>query len=1057
AAEEAAREAGKLREDFQKQSAERDAAADAHLAALRESHSAELAKASEAHAVEIETSRRDVEAAKTELSSARADHERLLSELRESSGSDVEKLKASHATELEGVKKLHQSVMGQMETAQSNHRGQVAELKAAHERSMSDLVAQHGRAIDAQKSALQETSAGHAVEIDSLRQSHGAALRELEGKLSGELSDAQLKHQSEMEGLRSNLASELETAKGAHEKALADRDAHWSQVIAGLKDEHTHAHAEALKNSDASSAEKLQELERKHAEALDKAMESARSDAERDTSAASKQHQEALENATAEASRKSQADLDQLKLSHSEAIARVRQEVETESQARLREVQQHHETSLESFIAEVRAQSETNRDIPTNTQDDEVSKLQQRVLEADKRADEARSQHESMAAEIVALQGRLDAELTSHAEAERSLSEIRKQNFDGEKRLSGSREALSREALLRQVAHQQEQLERLGKENVRVDAEPLGSDGLPNDVDMLKQRLGAAEREGQTIEQVIREKNELSRQNEFLVKKLEARMAQMGSSPDSKKTDAEVQTESVISVPATPRTPNQSFAARFPRAERNGPQEQESSTEHQSNGLNGDQQDGPTEEQKADLHSLRSVKGKKIATDRPTSPSSPSKKISERRAIRHVKTDSFEDYLKRAQTELSDLGATIVANESLFHEKIQEHVGELQRAKDQLAADYKERFDALFAEKEKREKDATSHSAAEFAKERSKLVAKYGVEEKDASAQTAMLTSLPLDQAKELRSAEERLVAEHSRRVASRKSQIALRHAEDFQSLTQDYDRKIAELLSDRSKLENDLSVEPSRFEKDMDDLEARSGQLEAEKAGSVYSTPLSKSNSVNHGTQPQTPSPEIKRAEAVPVQGSSSSKRMSGRMLTSTPRTPASIPRAVPFPGNRDSPQATSQPSVPRTPTDTRRSTSDRYPPATQQSPMRPRSPPDGPVQRRVVTAPRTSEKWATPESKRASLAQDFGVAPEKFEQKQAPKKPTPQEAAAVEAMNKPLERAKTESPRQPRKASPSPARIPKSTDSTERQSKRSSRNFSSSSIYKKLFKHDK
>ncbi|KAI7327401.1 hypothetical protein KC315_g7146, partial [Hortaea werneckii] len=605
------------------------------------------------------------------------------------------------------------------------------------------------------------------------------------------------------------------------------------------------------------------------------------------------------------------------------------------------------------------------------------------------------------------------------------------------------------------------QLERLGKENVRGDTEPSSSEGLPNDVDTLKQRLGAAERDGQSTEQLIREKNELSRQNEFLVKKLEARMAQMGSSPDSKKTDAEVQTESVISVPSTPRTPNQAFAARFPKGEQNGHQQQAPATEIQSNGLDGKQQGGPdepTDEQKADLHSLRSVKGKKIAADRPTSPSSPSKKISERRAIRHAKTDSFEDYLRRAQTELSDLGATIVANESLFHEKIQEHVGELQRAKDHLAADYKERFDALFAEKEQREKDATSHSAAEFAKERSKLVAKYGVEEKDASAQTAMLTSLPLDQAKELRSAEERLVAEHSRRVASRKSQIALRHAEDFQSLTQDYDRKIADLLSDRSKLENDLSVEPSRFEKDMDDLEVRSGQLEAEKAGSVYSTPLSKSNSVNHETQPETPSPEVKRAEAVPVQGSSSSKRMSGRMLTSTPRTPASIPRAVPFPGSRDSPQATSQPSVPRTPTDTRRSTSDRYPPAAQQSPMRPRSPPDGPVQRRVVTAPRTSEKWATPESKRASIAQDFGVAPEKFEQKQAaPKKPTPQEAAAVEAMNKPLERAKTESPRQARKASPSPARVPKTTDPAERQSKRSSRNFSSSSIYKKLFKHDR
>ena len=347
------------------------------------------------------------------------------------------------------------------------------------------------------------------------------------------------------------------------------------------------------------------------------------------------------------------------------------------------------------------------------------------------------------------------------------------------------------------------------------------------------------------------------------------------------------------------------------------------------------------------------------------------------------------------------------------------------------------------------------------------MVAKYGVEEKDTIAENALLTSLPLDQAKALRSAEEQLVAEHSKRVAHRKSKIALRHAEDFQSLTQDYDRRIAELLSDRSQLEGDLSVEPSRFEKDMDNLEVRSVQLEAEKASSVNSTPASNQKSVNPSVELESPF-EVGRAEPVAVE-QLPSRRMSGRALTSTPRTPTSIPRGVPFPGNRNSPQATAQPSMPRTPTEGRRTTSDRYPTVAQRTSLvRPDSTPDGQEQKRPLTAsPKTSETPATPEHTRAGAARDFGFDHAAFDQRMPDDRPAPNEkqkpneqrmtavTAATEAMNKPLERAKTESPKQKRK--PSPARSLRAPKTAEASEKRSSRNFSSSSFYKRLFKSDK
>ena len=413
-----------------------------------------------------------------------------------------------------------------------------------------------------------------------------------------------------------------------------------------MRDEHTRAFDDALKNSDATSAEKIKQLEKMHTEALDKAVGNAQSEAQQHTSEATKQHDEALQNALAEASQKSQTELERIKGDHATALARVREEAETEHQDRLNTVKKHHEESLASFIAEVRAQT-NGQSKPAGFEGSEDSSIDvmQKLNDAESRALVMSTKHESMTAELTALQARLDAELTSHAEAERSLAEIKKLNFDEDKRL-----ASSREPLLRQIAHQQEQLERLSHEHgastlamresqdgtVREAADPL-PDSNSNDPESLGRRLAALEEELQAAQslhqQRLIEKDELARQNDFLVKELEARQAQLTSSATGPKTDAKVQTDVVVSVPATPRTPNHDVTRM--RDAKSGSDKEQSSPQVNGSGEAPSKEndaDAFQGEQKADLPSLRSVKGKSVALQRAEPPVSPSKRLSDSRA-----------------------------------------------------------------------------------------------------------------------------------------------------------------------------------------------------------------------------------------------------------------------------------------------------------------------------------------------------------------------------------------------------------------------------------------
>ena len=353
-------------------------------------------------------------------------------------------------------------------------------------------------------------------------------------------------------------------------------------------------------------------------------------------------------------------------------------------------------------------------------------------------------------------------------------------------------------------------------------------------------------------------------------------------------------------------------------------------------------------------------------------------------ADRAWKTRSFEDYLNHAQAELSELGSVITANEALFAQKIQEHVGDLQRAKDQLASEYTNKFDTLLAEKEKMERDVSAKTAADFAQERKKLVASYGADHEEPAKQAAAVTKLPSSKRNALRTAEERLVSEYNRRIVKRKSQIAMKHAEDYQTLAQDYDKRIAELLGNREALESDLSVEPSKFEKDLDQFEVMSAQLETEKANSAQNSPASKrpSRELLDDTRPTTGKSTVDTA-------SGRQSQLPKRTLTSTPRTPTSIPRALPFPANRESIDAPAPHRSSERPTDARRSVSERHPPVRRESLMRTKSPPDAAIPKHIASNPRGSEKVPSQFAR-----SKFSVEPSETEQKASPQ---PQESARL------------------------------------------------------------
>ncbi|PPJ51172.1 hypothetical protein CBER1_08530 [Cercospora berteroae] len=800
----------KLREQLEEATSHSTTAAATHeeaLAELRADHSNELESLKAQHHAQQQAKEKDVSDLKEELARA---HEEALVKVRAEHSDVTTRLEAQHHAQQHARDKVTSDLKEDFFRLRAEHLSAANASRENDESGKRELVAEHDRLTQ------------------QIRDAHAEELQQARLKWAAEIEDLQAKNATEKDQMRlevEDALSRVGKAQAAHDAVLEDlktkHSAELKAVNASLTDEATR-HEQTVAAHDA----KLVQLQAEHRDAIDMIK------SEHST------HIHATKTAAHES----------LERNHKAAISKLTQEHE-EQMARL------HERSNKSDHDRTRLQRET----------------------------EGASREAGYKAEVEALQVRLDATMTGQAEAERSLAALRQQLVTADKRIadakSGNEEQIAalvseKDDLTTQLERVQLSLRELQRKHSGGSATPRASVAIREEVAELVAQVTTLEEERSTMQAMLKkrqeEKNEVSRQNEFLVKELEMLLQQRSRPRESSRSssNALVQTEDM------------------------------------------------TVEPKADMASFTPIKAarRNTSSSRPMTPLSPGVRQARADVEAAWQSRSFEDYLDNARAELSELGSVISANEALFARKIDEHVSELQRAKDELQADYNAKVASLAKDKDTMEQIISSEQQAQFVKDRKKLIAKYGADFQDPAERSAMLTSLPMDTAVALRTAEQKLVDDYNKRITKRKSQIALKHAEEFQNITRDYDRRVSVLLNTRSRLEGDLSVDPSKFEAEYGDITNKSEQLFAKRKSNIDAPRaarksddvpvLSRHASMQSQSPPHLPLKDLEVDRARPRT----------RERTSSPRTEQSLPRSSSrprefFPGSRDSPEATSQP----------------------------------------------------------------------------------------------------------------------------------------------------
>lgn len=876
----------RTRDDLQRQLQERDIAAESKLASVREEGTRELEKTTTDLKMQLANAQEALNAGKRDMES---DLQRQLQERDVASESKLTSVREEGTRELEKA---------------------TADLKTQ--------LADAQEALSAGQRDIDSTKAKHEDAVLQLRNDHGARVLEMQSNFDKLQKEAKEGFDAQLAAAATASSAKSADLESQRERALSDSSSKYQAELASLRATHEETSQEMLRKVSALEA-RLERTGTDHAQTL-----SDKEELEYKISQLKSSHEQALAGLTSE---------------HEESMTAAVVRVEQQMEERLLTQIQVHSNEFD------RLQENLNGELQNlQIQLEEAAELRHSQMQA---ADDERTRAlgelngklSSAEDTAAALQGRLDMELTSRAEVERSLAEMRRQRLEDEKRLNEQLEKMQYDVAALQV--ERDALARKATamtESMDKDLSDGTGDGT-TDVTVLKRRLAAAEAELSEMRRsgehgrAVGGDSELARQNEFLASQLQAMIAtrSVPSASVASRSDAGAQTEPVV------------------------------------------EETNPVPQRQKPVVRDITVPKQRSLEPQPVSPKTPRQANPQRSSDRAWKTRSFEDYLSQAQAELSELGSVISQNEALFAQKIQEHVGDLQRAKDQLAAEYKDKFDSLLADRQKMEKDISAKSAEEFARERQELVEKYGAYHDEPAQQAAAITSLSTPKRNALRSAEQQLVTQYNQRVVKRKSQVAMKHAEDFQSLTQDYDRRLAELLGSRDKLGVDLSVEPDQFEKDFGELEVMSAKLESER-GEV------------NGVQQQAQSPPVEDAIAGAVHDARTTKaqptadrtpapksQLPKRSLTSTPRTPTSIPRAMPFAGRHSSMDYQSK-----------RQSTDRLPHIRQQSAMRAQSPiEEQPSPAMPSSRTKSAHRMSSQPVTNMSAAQDLGIEPADFEQR--------------------------------------------------------------------------
>jgi len=196
---------------------------------------------------------------------------------------------------------------------------------------------------------------------------------------------------------------------------------------------------------------------------------------------------------------------------------------------------------------------------------------------------------------------------------------------------------------------------------------------------------------------------------------------------------------------------------------------------------------------------------------RPVTPLNKSVPYSRSTSVGGVSQRSGADYFAHSDSEFSDMGKVITAGEVLFTQRIREHVDHLEQARDHLNQEYQQRFETMLDDKAQREERLELQHTTELEAARNKLRANYA---QPVDAGIKKMVPLQYEgHVDELHVEETRLASEHAERLANRRSQIQRQHQSQFQALSDEYDKKMAELLGEKEMLDSDLSIGPERFE----------------------------------------------------------------------------------------------------------------------------------------------------------------------------------------------------------------------------------------------------
>ncbi|EGP88688.1 uncharacterized protein MYCGRDRAFT_108494 [Zymoseptoria tritici IPO323] len=890
----------------------------AHKAAqdsLQQDSADQISRLKEGHASDISQLRASLIDQTEAAEAAGAKYQRANDELVAAHNATLATLKNDFDTEKGQTSTKHEAAMSAVQTELDIARHDAKDMHSKHLEEVQQLKVRHDIEQQAARSKAQEEitrlrqsaddadesqnaiQAKHRTELEALESSNSVQLHALEEKLEAELakhsnmaseherdlksmhdanakSDAQRQQELAMtiSQLKTEYEKRLEDAEAKHIQALSYREGVWNAKFDELKDMHAKSTAEAL----AVSASNLHAVEQRHADDPADNSEGTLSDSQEGESATSTQRGNADDSAAVKVRQSRRAEVRSMKRRHQDAIAHVRSTAQKQYAAQITELEEAHQRELKAAEERIAVLEQSRQHEPgggegstAKMHQDEISRVeheyQSKVTNLERQLQDRRTlqgfadqgDHQSI---IQDLKARLDASLRAQAEAEKSLVALRRQDEGSDK---GSRERRGSDPQLhalqpenrnpkKQVSFSSLNLRRSRGGSGRIS--PVAGSSI--DVASLNMRMANIEEEREALRKSLAKRSEerldLLRQNDFLVKELEVSLSRSSKAqrPSAAVSDAVVQT------------------------------------------------DDSTLEAKAEFSVLHS--GRERVRIRPETPSSPVQDQS--RGDDGMIHMTSEEYLDNAASELSGSGSVISHNESPFQRKIPEHVDGLQKSKDELAADYTTKIESLTSNKERMEETLEQKQQATLAKEREELLATFGAHEHGVfdhdMVELPALESLPAleglsaAQVIALRAAEQKLVVDYHRRLASRKSQIALKHDYEFQRLTADYNREVDELLDDRSKLEGDLSVEPSKFERDPDQINKSSLTLETERGRATQRdfSPHSIVSPLRSSDSGRPKSPAV-RSPVSPATTPGASRRI---RLTTSPPPSDSLPRST-------------------------------------------------------------------------------------------------------------------------------------------------------------------